>query len=485
MARHLSDYTIKEAAHALRQGTISVLHLVSDCLERIVEKDAEIHAFLDVFEEAKKDAEEKDKVLSDTKPESPLFGIPIALKDNILVKGKRATAGSKILETYTAAYDATVVRKLKEAGAIIIGKTNLDEFAMGSSTEHSAFGPTKNPRNTSRVPGGSSGGSAAAVAAGFSLGAFGSDTGGSIRQPASFCGVVGMKPTYGRVSRHGLIAMASSLDQIGPFAKTVDDAETLFSAIAGGDEFDATSVHRPYVRSVGKDTLEGIRVGVPKEYFGEGLDPRIAETIRNALSLCEQGGATIKEISLPHSGYALAVYYIVVPSEVSANLARFDGIRYGPSSADFAESLFGAYAKTRSDGFGPEVKRRIMLGTYALSAGYYDAYYVKAQKVRTRIADDFERAFQDVDVILGPTTPTVAFPFGSKKDPLSMYLADIYTVAVNLAGLPALSMPAGACDDGGGKTLPVGLQVIAPWFQEDTLFSVSRAIERTIGYSYP
>jgi len=479
----LTGFTIEEAGHALRSGAVNVRDLVSDCLSVIHERDRDIHAFLDVYEDALREAEEKDAILRDAPETSPLFGIPIALKDNILVEGKRATAGSKILENYTAGFDATVVRKLKEAGAIIIGKTNLDEFAMGSSTENSAFGPTKNPCDESRVPGGSSGGSAAAVATGMALGALGSDTGGSIRQPASFCGVVGMKPTYGRVSRHGLIAMASSLDQIGPFAKTVRDAEIMFSAIAGGDEFDATSVHHSYEEAEKSFALRGLRIGVPKEYFREGLDPAIASRIGELLKLLEKEGVVAKEISLPHSSYALPAYYIVVPSEVSANLARFDGIRYGVPDRE-EENLFEMYSKTRARGFGPEVKRRIILGTYALSAGYYDAYYVKAQKVRREIASDFESAFRDVDIVIGPTTPTPAFRFGEKTgDPVSMYLADIYTVAVNLAGLPGISLPVGTVPAEGGKKLPFGMQMISPWFDEKTLFGAARGIERILASS--
>ena len=359
-----------------------------------------------------------------------------------------------------------------------MGKTNLDEFAMGSSTEHSAFGPTKNPLDISRVPGGSSGGSAAAVAAGMALGALGSDTGGSIRQPASFCGIVGMKPTYGAVSRHGLIAMASSLDQIGPLAQSVRDAEILFSAISGKDDFDATSEGGVYEMSKAPVDLKGLTIGVPKEYFREGLDREIHEGITKICARLEEAGAEVQEISLPHASYALAVYYIVVSSEVSANLARFDGIRYGASD-EGAKNLFGVYAHTRGSGFGAEVKRRIILGTYALSAGYYDAYYAKAQKVRSLVSRDFENAFREknIDIILGPTTPTVAFPFGAKEDPLSMYLNDIYTVALNLAGLPGISIPGGLVPSGDGTELPFGVQLVAPWFEEQKLFSFARALE--------
>ncbi|QQG45690.1 MAG: Asp-tRNA(Asn)/Glu-tRNA(Gln) amidotransferase subunit GatA [Candidatus Sungiibacteriota bacterium] len=471
----LNQLTIQEAALGLRQKKFSSTELVADCLTAIKSKDKELHAYLEVFGDALDEAKKADEMLQNHHALPPLLGIPIAVKDNILVEGEICTAGSKILENYVASYDATVIKKLKAQGAIIIGKTNLDEFAMGSSTENSAFGPTKNPHDTRRVPGGSSGGSAAAVAADMCIAALGSDTGGSIRQPASFCGIVGLKPTYGRVSRHGLMAMASSLDQIGPLTKTVEDAKTLFEAICGSDDFDATSFKNPPENKPVNTELKNLRVGVPKEYFSRGLDRGVEEVVRQALKRVEGAGAHIEELSLQHSEYALATYYIIVPSEVSANLARYDGIRYGHQNTK-ADSLFGVYAQTRAEGLGHEVKRRIMLGTHALSAGYYDAYYLKAQKVRGLIRQDFENALKKVDVIIGPTTPTTAFKFDEKtSDPLQMYLADIYTVAVNLSGLPALSMPAGKSNN-----LPVGLQLIGQWFDETNILSIASEIEKKI-----
>lgn len=483
----LNELTISHAIHGLREKQFSATELLSDCHDAITAKDRDLHAYLEVFDDAKNQAREADKIFTNTHADERahlplLLGIPFAIKDNILVFNKQCTAGSRMLEHYVASYDATIVKKLKNQGAVILGKTNLDEFAMGSSTEHSAFGPTKNPLDTTRVPGGSSGGSAAAVAANLCLGALGSDTGGSIRQPASFCGIVGMKPSYGAVSRHGLIAMASSLDQIGPLAKTVEDAKIIFQAIAGKDIFDSTSVEleNQGVKVKNLD-LKNIKIGIPKEYFGEGLDPRVKKNIRDALEKIERAGATLHEISLPHAEYALPAYYIIVPSEVSANLARYDSIRYGAyATANHQPStvnLYDFYAQTRAHGFGAEVKRRIMLGTYALSAGYYDAYYLKAQKVRRLIAKDFEDAFQKVDIIIGPTTPTAAFRFGERShDPLSMYYADLYTVAVNLAGLPALSMPAGIVA-GATPSLPAGLQLIGPRAKDYFLLKIGALIE--------
>lgn len=480
----LNELTIVEAAERIRRKKFSVPDLVRYCLDAISSRDGALHAYLEVFDDVEEEAKKRDEELermddNEIKHLSPLFGIPLAVKDNILIKGKRASAGSRMLEHYVASYDATVIAKLKEQGAIFLGRTNMDEFAMGSSTEYSAFGPTKNPHDETRVPGGSSGGSAAAVAAHFCLGALGSDTGGSIRQPAAFCGVVGMKPTYGRVSRHGLIPMAASLNQIGALAKTAEDAEMLFAAIAGPDAFDATAYDTRHETGDMRHGLKNIKIGIPKEYFGVGLDHGVETNIRTVLHAVESAGAVLKEITLPHASLALPTYYIIVSSEVSADLARFDGIRYG-HHADNTETLFDAYARSRAEGFGPEVKRRIMLGTYALSAGYYDAYYVKAQKVRRLIRDDFENAFGRVDVIAGPTVPTPAFVLGEhEKDPLEMYLQDVYTVAVNLAGLPALSLPAGYVDSG-GKKLPVGLQLIVPRGMDDRLFSIARAVESLI-----
>lgn len=487
---NLNELTITQSAAGIRRREFSVAELISACLDAIADRDTEIHAYLDIFEDdARSKAAEADLEISKYRSPTgsgieisdlpPLFGIPIAIKDNILVEGRRSTAGSRILENYVASYDAAVIRKLKEQGAIILGKTNLDEFAMGSSTENSAFGPTRNPHDSGRVPGGSSGGSAAAVAADMTIAALGSDTGGSIRQPASFCGIVGMKPTYGAVSRHGLIAMASSLDQIGPMAKTVADAEILFRAIAGEDAFDATAAGANRESRIANHGIKNTRIGMPREYFGAGLDPDIEKIVKSAIRKMEAAGAKIEEINLPHSEYALPAYYIIVPSEVSANLARFDGIRYGRHTTYVTRSanLCESYAKTRAEGFGAEVKRRIMLGTYALSAGYYDAYYLKAQKVRRLIRMDFEKAFHKVDVIVGPTASTPAFLLGERAgDPLQMYLADIYTVAVNLAGLPALSLPVGKVRLG-AASLPVGLQLIAPWFAESALFSLAEEVE--------
>ncbi len=472
---NLNQLTIKQASEGIQKKKFSIKELAFDCCAA-VEKQKNLKAFLSTFDDILAEAEKLDN-LDERFNTSPLFGIPLAIKDNILIENKPSTAGSKILENYTAAYDATVIRKLRGVGALFMGKTNMDEFACGSSTENSAFGPTLNPHDTSRVPGGSSGGSAAAVAAHLSLGALGSDTGGSIRQPASFSGVVGFKPTYGRVSRHGLIAMASSLDQIGPFAKTVEDTHIIFDVIKGQDDFDATSVSYDLQSTI--YNLENVRIGLPKEYFSGALDADIKERILEITKELERKGAIIKEISLPNSSHALPTYYIIVPSEVSANLARFDGIRYGFQDPQ-AKNLSEIYTKSRAHGFGNEIKRRIMLGTYALSAGYYNAYYLKAQKVRRLIASDFDTAFSEVDFILGPTTPSPAFALGEKSsDPLAMYLADIYTVAVNLAGLPGLSVPAGLVTRDQSK-LPFGLQIIGPRLSDEKVLSFGEYTEQVI-----
>jgi aspartyl-tRNA(Asn)/glutamyl-tRNA(Gln) amidotransferase subunit A len=392
-----------------------------------------------------------------------------------LVKGIRCTAASKILENYVAPYDATVIEKLKNAGAVILGKTNLDEFAMGGSTENSYFGPTKNPADPTRVAGGSSGGSAVAVAANMCIYALGSDTGGSVREPAAFCGVTGMKPTYGAVSRYGLMAMASSLDQIGPITKTAEDARIVFDVLRGKDVMDSTTVEELSIRVSAKGGSasggKNLKIGLPKEYFVAGTDPEVERKIRDTAKKLEKMGAKIEEVSLPHAEYGLAVYYLIMPAEVSANLARYDGVRYGYRTAK-AKTLLENYLKTRAEGFGDEAKRRIMLGTYALSAGYYDAYYLQAQKMRTLIKDDFEKVFKKVDCLLTPTVPTVAFKIGEKiNDPLTMYLADIYTVSANVAGLPAISVPCGLAHQ-----MPVGLQIMAPWFGEEKLFEVANLI---------
>ena len=410
--------------------------------------------------------------------DGPLLGIPLAIKDVICVEGVPATCGSHILENFVPPYDATAIQRLKAAGAVILGKTNTDEFAMGSSTENSAFFPTHNPWNVARVPGGSSGGSAAAVAADMCFGALGSDTGGSVRQPAAFCGVVGIKPTYGRVSRFGLVAFASSLDQIGTFGRRVADAATLLSVISGHDPLDSTSVDQPvpdYAGLLGEGTeLSGVRVGVPKQYFLEGMQPEVETAVRVAIDHLADLGAEIKKIELPHTEYALPVYYLIAPAEASANLARYDGVRYGYRAP--AEGVKDLYRQTRGEGFGPEVKRRIMLGTYALSAGYYDAYYVQAQKVRTLIKQDFDAAFQKVDVIAAPTTPTTAFEIGEKVgDPLEMYLADVFTLSMNLAGICGASLPCGFDQE----DLPIGLQLIGPAFREQDVLQVAHAYEST------
>ncbi len=472
--------TIRAAHDALAAKKLSVRELVADAFERIKACDETLHAFLSLDEEnALRSADAADAAIARNEPIGELFGIPVALKDNILVEGQRTTAGSRILDTYTAAYNATVVGRLRSEGAIIIGKTNLDEFAMGSSTENSAFGPTKNPWDVARVAGGSSGGSAAAVAAGECIAALGSDTGGSIRQPASFCGVVGLKPTYGAVSRFGLIAMASSLDQIGPFARTVEDAALLFDAIKGSDSRDGSSAgaHGDPLAPHISESIKGLRIGVPKEYFGEGMDPDVEQAVRAALAEYEKLGATLVDVALPHTRYALSVYYIIMPAEVSSNLARFDGIRYGFSAAE-AKSLRETYTRSRAEGFGAEARRRIMLGTYVLAAGYHDAYYKQAQKVRELVRNDFYDAFRSCDVIATPTSPILPFALGEKiDDPLTMYLADIFTVSANIAGVPGISLPCGfAVRD--GKELPIGLQLLGRHFDEATLLRAAHAYER-------
>ncbi len=479
----MENLTIAKIVSGLKAKEFSCREVASFYLENIKKRDKELHAYLEVFEEeAQSVAGDIDKKIAEGEIDTPVMGVPLVVKDNILIQRTTTTAASKILEPYAASYDATVIEKLKARGAIFLGKTNMDEFAMGSSTENSAFGPTKNPHDIERVPGGSSGGSAAAVAGNLAPAAIGSDTGGSIRQPAAFCGAVGLKPTYGSVSRHGLIAIASSLDQIGPIAKTVEDASILFEAIRGRDRYDATTVEtRPFALQK-NDSLKGVKIGVPKEYFGEGLDKDVGECVKGAIKLLSRLGADVRDVDLPHAEYALPAYYIVMPAEVSANLARFDGIRYGASAATRfqlpATSLYEVYTKTRADGFGNEVKRRIMLGTYALSAGYYEAYYGKAQRVRRLIQEDFRKAFESVDVLVGPTAPTPAFGFGERTtDPLQMYLADIYTVAINLAGVPALSIPCGSVSRG-GKNLPVGLQLIGKWFDESSLLSAAYTFEQ-------
>lgn len=465
----LTDFTIKEARAGLSGKDFSAEELTKAYLKKIEKENENIFAFLTVDPDgALAQAKIVDAKIKKGEGFSPLAGIPMAIKDNLMVDGLRCTSGSKILENYFAPYDATVIRKIKEQGAVILGKTNMDEFAMGSSTETSAYGPTRNPRDPERVPGGSSGGSAAAVAADQCVAALGSDTGGSIRQPACFCGVVGLKPTYGAVSRYGCVAYASSLDQIGPLAKTVDDAAAVFDAIKGEDSFDSTALQAPSAPL--KKTK--FRIGVPKEYFISGMDPQVDAAVRGKIDQLEKLGHDIVSVSLPHSEYALACYYIIATSEASANLARFDGIRYGYSDSG-ARDIFEIYLQSRGWGFGSEVRRRIMLGTYVLSAGYYDAYYVRAQKVRTLIKQDFDKVFENIDAIVAPVSPMLPFKIGQiVDDPLQMYLADIFTVSINLAGVPSLAIP---CGYAGG--LPVGLQIIGPHFGENVLFDIGRQIE--------
>ena len=471
------DLAIKQLHEGFKKKQFTSVDVTKAYLDNIKKSDGKIGAYLAVTEKlALGQAEKADKIISSGKDFPLLCGVPCAIKDNILVEGQQATAASKILENYVAPYDATIIKKLKEQGAVILGKTNLDEFAMGASTENSALKETRNPHDTTRVPGGSSGGSAAAVAAKEACYALGTDTGGAIRQPASFCGVVGLKPTYGAVSRYGLIAFASSLDQAGPLAKTVEDAKIVFDAISGKDPLDATSVE-PKILNL-KFEIKNLKIGVPKEYFGKGIDKDVEKIIKDAIEKAKTAGAKIVPISLPSTDYALACYYIIAPSEASANLARYDGIKYGLSKP--ADALLDVYLKSRGVGFGAEVKRRIMIGTYALSSGYYDAYYKKAQEVRELIRQDFKKAFDKVDVIFGPVSPFVAFKIGEKgSDPLSMYLADIYTVSANLAGVPALSIPAGGIPSGSGK-LPIGLQIIGNYFEENKVLSIAGEMEKML-----
>ncbi len=475
----LNDLTIAKINKGLLEKEFSCQEICQSYLERIEERNRDIFAFLSVDEDgALSQAKKVDELISNGKDISLLSGIPLSVKDSILVEGMMCTAGSKILKNYKAPYDATAVKKLKKQEAIILGKTNCDEFTMGSSTENSAFGVTKNPCDLERVPGGSSGGSAAAVADNMCVCALGSDTGGSIRQPSSFCGIIGLKPTYGAVSRYGLMAHASSLDQIGPMAKTVEDCRILFDAIKGKDEMDSTSVESKFFCMMReKFKVHGLKLGIPKEYFVKGMDAGVEKVVGEAIEYYQKMGAEIKEITLPHAEYALPVYYIIVTSEASSNLARYDGIRFGKSEIKDDRgilNLMDYYLRVRGDGFGEEVKRRIMLGTYSLSSGYYDAYYLRAQKVRTLIRLDFERAFEEVDFILTPVSPTTAFKIGEKvEDPVSMYLSDIFTVSINLAGLPALSLPCGNVNG-----LPVGLQIIGRPFGEENIFNLAQKFNK-------
>jgi aspartyl-tRNA(Asn)/glutamyl-tRNA(Gln) amidotransferase subunit A len=472
----IETISLAEARALVVAGGVSAAALAEKHYERIAAVDPEIHSYLALTRErAMLQAEKIDAAVKAGDPVGALAGVPVGIKDVLTVKGVVTTAGSKILEGYRPPYDATVVRKLEAAGAVVLGKLNCDEFAMGSSNENSAYGPVKNPRALDRVPGGSSGGSAAAVAAGLCVASLGTDTGGSIRQPAAFCGVVGVLPTYGRVSRYGLIAFASSLDRVGPFARSVEDAATMLEVLAGADEMDATSSHEAvgsYVAET-KKGVEGLRIGVPEEYFGEGLNAEIRAAIEKALDGLRAAGCSIHKVSLPHTKYAVPTYYVIATAEASSNLSRFDGVRFGLRSKD-ATTLAAMFRNTRDEGFGAEVKRRILLGTYVLSAGYYDAYYRKAQQVRALLTRDFVQAFEKVDAIVAPVTPTAAFKLGEKTDdPLQMYLEDIYSVAASLAGICGMSVPCGVTAEG----LPIGVQVLGKHFDEATMLRVGAAIE--------
>ncbi len=475
-----NQLTIKEAHEKLQDKEISSLELTNACIKRIKATDEKLHCFLATdFAKAQKQAKEVDKKIKKGEKIKILEGIPCGIKDLIITKGLETTAASKMLRNYVPLYDATVIKKIKEQGAIILGKHNCDAWGHGSSTENSDFGHSHNPWDITRVPGGSSGGSTASVIADQVIFALGTDTGGSIRQPASLCGVVGFKPTYGRVSRYGAIAMGSSLDCIGPITKTVEDAALILNIIAGQDKKDSTTPNQPvpdYTKSLSKN-LKGLKIGIPKQAFGSGLDKEVAEAIQLAVKDLEKLGAKIQEVDLPYLDYGLACYYIIMPSEVSSNLGRYDGIRYGHQAKD-ADNLMEIYTKSRAEGFGPEAKRRIMIGTYTLSAGYYDAYYKKAMQVRTLIKQDFENAFNQVDTILMPTSPTTAFKIGEKTDnPLSMYLSDIYTITINLAGVPAVSIPCGFIEN-----LPVGMQLIGKQFGEETIIQTAFAYEQATGW---
>lgn len=478
----LHKLTLAELQRKFTAGEVTASEIVRAYWLRITQVEPKVKAYLTQCKDAAlAQAAELDEKLKGWRRTAPMMAMPLAVKDNICTQGVRTTCASRMLEQFTPPYDATVVGKLREQGYILVGKTNLDEFAMGSSTENSAFGASRNPWNVQTVPGGSSGGSAAAVAADECAAALGSDTGGSIRQPAAFCGVVGLKPTYGRVSRYGLVAFASSLDQIGPITKDVTDAALLLDVIAGYDPRDSTSANVPvpdYLKALKRKDLKRVKVGVPVEYFGEGLDPEVEQAVRTAIEGLRELGADVREVSLPRTDAAVATYYVIATAEASSNLARYDGVKYGTRSKE-SRDLLEMYVKTRAEGFGAEVKRRIMLGTYVLSAGYYDAYYGKAQAVRTLIREDFQSAFEDVDVLVTPVTPTPAFKFGEKvQDPLQMYLSDIYTISVNLAGLPAIALPCGFSKAG----LPIGMQLIGRAFEEDLLLRAAHAYEQTTNW---
>lgn len=476
----LYKLTIRELRGKLKRREISAKELTLEYLKRIENVEGGVHSFITLIkDDAIRQAEDAEKRIING-DNLPLLGIPLAIKDLICIKGVRNTCGSKILSNYIPPYDATVIKKLRESGAVFLGKLNMDEFAMGSSTETSHFGVTRNPWDLKTIPGGSSGGSAAAVAADECAGSLGSDTGGSIRQPAAMCGVVGLKPTYGRVSRFGLVAFASSLDQIGPITKDVTDTAILMNIISGKDPLDSTSADVPvpnFTKSL-INNAKGLKIGIPKEYFVEGMDVEVEKSVKDAIELFKRFGAEIKDVSLPHADYAISTYYVIAPAEASSNLARYDGVKYGYRTNN-RENLLGMYKKTRQDGFGAEVKRRIMLGTYALSSGYYDAYYLKAQKVRTLIKRDFDEAFKICDVLLTPTAPTPAFKIGEKFDnPIQMYLSDIFTISINLAGIPAISIPCGFSNKG----LPIGLQLMGRHFDEETLIKAAYTFEQNTNY---
>ncbi len=478
----LYSLTIHEAQVKLRHGEISSVDLTESVLARINQVEAQVGAYISVQPDLALQMAAFADERRATGEDRPLLGIPLAIKDAIITQGVQSTAGSKILEGFIPPFDATAIDKLRQAGAVFVGKTNCDEFAMGSSTEYSAYHPTRNPRNLARVPGGSSGGSAAAVAASEALGSLGTDTGGSVRLPASFCGVVGLKPTYGRVSRYGLIAFGSSLDQMGPITKDVEDAAILLNCIAGHDPLDSTSLQAPvpnYVDEMKRgDDLKGVRVGIPKEYFTEGMEPDVEQSIRTAIEQIARLGAEIVEVSLPNTQYGIPAYYLIATAEASANLARYDGVRFGLRQD--GGDMWNTFRQTREAGFGPEVKRRIMLGTYALSAGYYDAYYLQAQKVRTLLRRDFEAAFEQVEVMVSAVAPMVAFEINAKvDDPLQMYLTDVLTVSLNLAGVCGISVP---CGQAGG--MPVGLQIIGPALGESAILRVAYAYEQATGWHY-
>lgn len=481
MADELYYLSISEAAAKLRAREISSRELTQAVLDRVSAIDDKVKAFMTITaEQALARADEMDKKIAAGEATSPLAGIPINLKDVLLTKGIRTTCSAKMLENFVPTYDATVVKKLYEAGVVLVGKVNMDEFAMGSSTENSAFFTTRNPWDLETVPGGSSGGSSASVAAGMGFASLGSDTGGSIRQPASLTNTVGLKPTYGRVSRYGLVAFASSLDQIGPFTRDVRDCAIMLQTIAGHDPNDSTSINTPvpdYVGGLNPDVIKGMRLALPKEYFVEGMEPGVEQAVREAVKKYEELGAHVDEVSMPHTKYALATYYIIAPSEASANLARYDGIKYGYSDKE-ADNMWDGYFRTRAEGFGREVKRRIMIGTYALSSGYYDAFYLKAQKVRTLIKKDFDNVFEKFDAILSPTSPTVAFKIGEKAaNPLAMYLSDVCTIPANMAGTPGISIPCGFSND-----LPVGLQILGPALGEEKVLQVAYAYEQATAW---